>query len=168
MGAILQDVRYALRMLAKNPVFSAIAVLTLALGIGANAAIFSLTDQILLRYLPVREPQQLVTLRNTGSNQGHIWSDSTDDSGMFSYPMYKDLRERNQAFSGLLARYPTQVSVSGRSSTELAQAELVSGNYFETLGVQPAIGRVFNSNDETAPGANPLAVLSYGCWTRQF
>jgi predicted permease len=155
-------------MLARNPVFSAVAVLTLALGIGANTAIFSLTDQILLRRLPVRHPEQLVTLRNTGSNQGHVWSDSTDDSGMFSYPVYKDLRDRNQAFSGLLARFPTQVSVSGQGSTELVQAELVSGNYFEMLGVQPALGRVFSANDETAPGANPLAVLSYGYWARHF
>ena len=168
MGALLQDIRYGLRMLARNPVFSAIAVLTLALGIGANAAIFSLTDQILLRRLPVRNPEQLVSLRTTGSNQGHIWSDSTDDSGMFSYPMYKDLRDRNQAFSSLLARFPAEVSVSGHGSTELAQAELVSSNYFEMLGVQPALGRVFSASDETAPGASPLAVLSYGYWARHF
>ena len=152
MGALLQDIRYGLRTLARNPAFSAIAVLTLALGIGANTAIFSLTDQILLRRLPVRNPEQLVSLRTTGSNQGHVWSDSADDSGMFSYPVYKDLRDRNQAFSNLLARFPTSVSVSGQGSTELVQAELVSGNYFEMLGVQPALGRVFSSSDETAPG----------------
>jgi len=109
-----------------------------------------------------------VSLRTTGSNQGHVWSDSIDDSGMFSYPVYKDLRDRNQAFSSLLARFPTSVSVSGQGSTELAQAELVSGNYFEMLGAQPALGRVFNTTDETAPGANTLAVLSYGYWARHF
>ena len=168
MGSLLQDIRYGLRMLARNPAFSAIAMLTLALGIGANTAIFSLTDQILLRRLPVRSPEQLVSLRTTGSNQGHVWSDSVDDSGMFSYPVYKDLRDRNQAFSNLLARFPTSVSVSGQGSTELAQAELVSGNYFEMLGVQPALGRVFSASDETAPGANTLAVLSYGYWARHF
>jgi predicted permease len=168
MGTLMQDIRYALRMLARSPGFSAIAVLTLALGIGANTAIFSLTDQILLRRLPVRNPEQLVSLRTTGSNQGHVWSDSTDDSGMFSYPMYKDLRDSNQAFSGLLARYPASVSVSGQGSTELAQAELVSGNYFETLGVQPALGRVFSGSDETVPGADLVAVLSYGYWARHF
>ena len=162
MGSLLQDIRYGLRMLARNPAFSAIAVLTLALGIGANTAIFSLTDQILLRRLPVQNPEQLVALRTTGSNQGHVWSDSTDDSGMFSYPVYKDLRDHNPTFSNLLARFPTSVSVSGQGSTELAQAELVSGNYFEMLGVQPALGRVFSTTDETAPGANTLAVLSYG------
>jgi predicted permease len=168
MGNLAQDLRYALRMLAKNPGFAAIAILTLALGIGANTAIFSLTDQILLRRLPVRNPEQLVVLRTTGSNQGHIWSDSTDDSGMFSYPMYKDLRDRNQAFSSLLARYPASVSISGHGSTELSQAELVSGNYFEMLGVQPALGRVFSASDETTPGADSLAVLSYGYWERHF
>ena len=168
MGSLLQDVRYGLRTLARNPAFSAVAVLTLALGIGANTAIFSLTDQILLRRLPVRNPEQLVALRTTGSNQGHVWSDSIDDSGMFSYPVYKDLRDRNQTFSNLLARFPTSVSVSGQGSTELAQAELVSGNYFEMLGVQPALGRVFSASDETAPGANTVAVLSYGYWARHF
>src|ERR1700756_2051000 len=117
MGSLLQDIRYGLRMLSRNPAFSAIAVLTLALGIGANTAIFSLTDQILLRRLPVQKPEQLVVLRSPGANQGHAWSDSTDDSGMFSYPVYRDLRERNQTFSGLLARFPAQVSVSGLGST---------------------------------------------------
>ena len=87
---------------------------------------------------------------------------------MFSYPLYKDLRDRNQAFSGLIARFPAAASVSGQGSTERARAELVSGNYFETLGVRPALGRIFSSNDETAPGANPVAVLSYGYWTRHF
>ncbi|MGH9747206.1 MAG: ABC transporter permease [Candidatus Acidiferrales bacterium] len=168
MQSFWQDVRYGLRMLARNPAFSAIAVLTLALGIGANTAIFSLTDQILLRRLPVQHPEQLVLLRSPGTNQGHMWSDSSDDSGMFSYPVYKDLRDSNQAFSGLLARFPAAVSISGQGSTERALAEVVSGNYFETLGVQPAIGRVFNSNDETTLAANPVAVLSYGYWTRHF
>src|ERR1700751_760842 len=168
MGSLVQDIRYGLRMLARNPAFSAIAVLTLALGIGANTAIFSLTDQILVRRLPVRNPEQLVALRTTGSNQGHVWSDSIDDSGMFSYPVYKDIRDRNQTFSNLVARFPTSVSVSGQGSTELAQAELVSGNYFEMLGVQPALGRVFSASDETAPGANTVAVLSYGYWARHF
>jgi predicted permease len=168
MQSVLQDVRYGLRMLARNPGFSAIAVLTLALGIGANTAIFSLTDQVLLRRLPVAHSEQLVVLRSPGPNPGHTWSDNNDDTVMFSYPMYKDLRDRNQAFSGLLARFPTAVSLAGQGATELANAELVSGNYFEILGVQPALGRVFNPSDETTPGGNPVAVLSYGYWSRHF
>ena len=168
MQSFLQDIRYGLRMLVKNPGFSIVAVLTLALGIGANTAIFSLTDQVLLRLLPVQHPEQLVVLRSPGQNPGRIWSDSNDDTVTFSYPMYKDLRDRNQAFTGLLARFPTAVSLSGQGATELVNAELVSGNYFEVLGVQPALGRLFNASDETGSGADRLAVLSYGYWSRHF
>ena len=167
MGALLQDLRYALRMLAKSPGFTVVAILTLALGIGANAAIFSLTDQVLLRRLPVQKPQELVVLHSPGPQPGRNWSDG-DRGAAWSYPMYKDLRDRNQVFSGLLARFLTQASVSGQGQTELANAELVTGNYFEVLGVRPALGRVFSSQDETAAGANPAAVLSYGYWQRRF
>jgi len=167
MGTLLQDVRYGIRMLAKSPGFTAIAVLTLALGIGANTAIFSLTDQVLLRFLPVAHPEQLVVLRSPGPNPGHTSSDG-DDAASFSYPMYKDLRDQNPVFAGLLARYAVALNVSARGATERADGELVSGNYFEALGVQPALGRVFAPEDETAPGANPVAVLSYGYWTRRF
>jgi predicted permease len=167
MGALLQDVRYALRMLAKSPGFTLIAILTLALGIGANAAIFSVTDQVLLRLLPVQKPEELVVLRSPGPNPGRNWSDG-DAGAAFSYPMYKDLRDHNPVFSGLLARFAVQASVSGQGQTELANGELVSGNYFEVLGVRPALGRVLTSQDETAPGANPETVLSYGYWERHF
>jgi len=167
MGALLQDLRYALRMLAKSPGFTVVAILTLALGIGANAAIFSLTDQVLLRLLPVQKPEELVVLHSPGPQPGRNWSDG-DRSVVWSYPMYKDLRDNNRVFSGLLARFATQASVSGQGQTELANAELVTANYFEVLGVRPALGRVFNSQDETAPGANPVAVLSYGYWQRRF
>jgi len=167
MGALLQDLRYALRMLAKSPGFTIVAILTLALGIGANAAIFSVTDQVLLRLLPVQNPQELVVLHAPGPQPGRNWSDG-DRGAAWSYPTYKDLRDHNQVFSGLLARFAIQASVSGQGNTELANGELVTGNYFETLGVSPALGRVFNSQDETAPGANPLVVLSYGYWERRF
>lgn len=167
MGTLLQDVRYGVRMLAKSPGFTAIAVLTLALGIGANTAIFSLTDQVLLRFLPVAHPEQLVVLRSPGPHPGHTSSDG-DDAASFSYPMYKDLRDRNPVFSGLLARYAIALNVSARGATERAEGELVTGNYFEVLGVRPALGRIFTPADETAPGANPVAVLSYGYWTRRF
>ena len=168
LGSLLQDIRYGLRMLARNPAFSAIAVLTLALASARTRRYFRLPTRFYCGACRCENPEQLVALRTTGSNQGHVWSDSADDSGMFSYPVYKDLRDRNQAFSNLLARFPTSVSVSGQGSTELAQAELVSGNYFEMLGVQRALGRVFSASDETAPGANTLAVLSYGYWARHF
>jgi predicted permease len=167
MGALLQDARYAFRMLAKSPGFTLVAILTLALGIGANAAIFSVTDQVLLRLLPVQKPEELVVLRSPGPNPGRNWSDG-DVGAAFSYPMYKDLRDHNPVFSGLLARFAIQASVSGQGQTELAKGELVSGNYFEVLGVRPALGRVLTSQDETAAGANPETVLSYGYWERHF
>ncbi|HEV2288783.1 MAG TPA: ABC transporter permease [Candidatus Acidoferrales bacterium] len=168
MQTLWQDIRYGLRMLGKSPAFTAIAVLTLALGIGANTAIFSFTDQVLLRMLPVPNPQQLVVLRSPGPNPGRTSSDMTDGAQSFSYPMYKDLRDRSSVFSGLLTCFGVDVNVSGHGSTQSANGELVSGNFFQTLDVAPALGRVFDANDETEPGANPVAVLSYGYWTRKF
>jgi hypothetical protein len=151
----VQDLHFGVRLLRKSPGFAAVAVLTLALGIGANTAIFSLTDQILLRELPVPHPEQLVILRSPGPNHGHSWSDVDQGAQSFSYPMYKDLRERTTVFSGLLACRTTTVNVSGHGDTQVAHADLVSGNFFETLGVQPALGRLFTLNDETAPGQIP-------------
>ncbi|HYL94202.1 MAG TPA: ABC transporter permease, partial [Terriglobales bacterium] len=167
MDTLLQDVRYGTRMLLKSPAFTAIAVLMLALGIGANSAIFSLTDQVLLRELPVQKPEQLVILRSPGEKPGHTSSDS-DAATSFSYPLYKDLRAQSHVLSGLLARYAVPLNVAGQGSTERASGELVSGNYFQVLGVSRALGRVFSLQDETAPGANPVAVLSYGYWARRF
>lgn len=167
MSTLLQDIKYALRMLAKSPGFTVIAILTLALGIGANTAIFSLTDQVLLRALSVPHPEQLVVLHSPGPTSGRTWSDG-DSSASFSYPLYKELRDRGRVFSGLLACFPVALNVSGRGETESAHGELVSGNFFQTLEVRPAIGRMFSASDETAPGANAVAVLSYGYWMRQF
>jgi predicted permease len=168
LDALFQDLRFALRMLRKSPGFTSVAVLTLALGIGANTAIFSLTDQILLRELPVPRPEQLVILRSPGPNHGHTWSDVDQGAQSFSYLMYKDLRERATVFSGLLACRETTVNVSGHGETQAAHSDLVSGNFFQTLEVRPELGRLFTPDDETAPGANPVAVLSYGYWSRQF
>src|SRR6202522_4865729 len=167
MGNFVQDLRYSFRTLGKNPGFTIVAVLTLALGIGANTAIFSLTDQVLLRLLPVAHPEELVILRSPGPSPGRNWNDGPGGTS-FSYPAYKDLRDRNQALAGLLARFAVQVSVAGRGTSELANGELVTGNYFSVLGVQPAIGRVFGAEDETAPGANSVVVLSYGYWKGHF
>jgi predicted permease len=167
MENLLQDIRFGLRTLGKNPGFTIVAILTLALGIGANAAIFSLTDQVLLRLLPVERPRELVVLTSPGMNHGRVWSDS-DGGPSFSYPMYKDLRDRNDVFAGLLAGFHVQVGVTGQGQSQLADGMLVSGNYFQVLGVRPFIGRVFSAQDETAPGANAVTVLSYGYWTRHF
>ena len=167
MESLLQDIRHGFRTLVQNPAFALVALLTLALGIGANTAMFSLTDQVLLRLLPVERPEELVVLVSPGTKPGHVWSD-TDDGPTFSYPEYKELRDRNQVFSGLLARYVTEVNISGQGDSQLANAELVSGNYFQVLGVRSSIGRVFGPGDETAKSANPVAVLSHGFWARHF
>ncbi len=167
MNALLQDLRYALRSLRKSPAFAAAAIATLALGIGANAAIFALVDRVMLRLLPVREPRELVLLRSPGPRQGHTWSDG-DDAFSFSYPMYRDLRDKNEVFAGLLGVYPFAASVAARGATERASGELVSGNYFGVLGVPPSLGRVLSPDDDRAPGAHPLAVLSHGYWVRRF
>jgi putative ABC transport system permease protein len=168
LETLWQDIRFGARLLRKNPVFSLIAIITLGLGIGANTAIFSLTYQVLLQMLPVPHPKELVVLRSPGPKSGRTESDG-DDAFSFSYPVYKDLRERGgRVFAGLLARKSISISISGPGGTERAAGELVTGNYFETLGVVPALGRTLSSEDETAPGANPVAVLSYGFWTRRF
>lgn len=167
MDTLWQDLRYGMRTLIKNRGFTAVAVLTLALGLGANTAIFSLTDQILLRLLPVQKPEELVVLRSPGPKRGRVWSDG-DGAASLSYPMYKELRDKNNVFSGLLARFAVPLSVAGEGQTERADGELVSGNYFEALGVRPALGRVFTQEDDQVPGAGQVVVLSHGYWKRHF
>jgi predicted permease len=167
MQILWKDVRFGLRMLAKSPGFTAIAVITLALGIGANTAIFSLMNQVLLRELPIQNPQDLVILRAPGPVTGHVSSDG-DSTESFSYLMYKGLRDRNSVFSGILARYGFSASVASHGQTDRASGEVVSGNYFDVLGVRPAIGRVFTQDDDRVPGAQPVVVLSHSYWTRHF
>jgi putative ABC transport system permease protein len=167
MTGLAQDLRYALRQLSKSPGFAAVAIITLALGIGANTAIFSLLDQALLRTLPVKDTDRLVILQFTGSFHGRT-STRTDDSFYFSYPMYRDLRDRNSVFSGLLATVWTQVGVQWHNQPELVAAELVSGNYFDVLEVRPALGRVLVASDDLVPDANPVVVLSFSYWNRRF
>ena len=172
MRPLLPDLRLALRMLMKDSGFTAIAILTLALGIGANTAVYSLTDQILLRRLPVRSPDELVVLRMPGPRTGHTWSDIDQGAQSFSYPFYRDLRDRNPVFSGLLARFGVSLSVSAQDRTERAAGELVSGNYFDVLGVRPIAGRFFTSDDDRTPGAHPIWRLGWrmrsGIGTRTF
>jgi len=167
INGFAQDFRYALRQLGKAPGFAAVAIITLALGIGANTAIFSLLDQALLRTLPVKDTDRLVVLQSVGSFNGNT-SSRTDENFYFSYPMYRDLRDRNSVFSGLIATVWTQVGVQWRNQPELVAAELVSGNYFEVLGVQPARGRLLVASDDLAPDANPIVVLSFSYWKRRF
>jgi predicted permease len=167
MQNLWKDISFGLRMLAKSPGFTAIAVITLALGIGANTAIFSLMNQILLQRLPVKNPDQLVILRAPGPATGHVSTDG-DSAESFSYPMYKGLRDNNSVFSGILARYGFSASVASHGQTDRASGEVVSGNYFEVLGVQPAIGRVFSQDDDRVPGSQPVVVLSHSYWTQHF
>src|ERR1700690_4184574 len=135
MNGLLQDLRYAIRQLRKSPGFAVVAIITLALGIGANTAIFSLLDQALLRSLPVKDVDRLVFLKYDGSNTGRLQSRS-DGHFYFSYPMYRDLRDRNSVFSGVIATDWAQVGVQWHNQPDLVPAELVSGNYFDVLGVQ--------------------------------
>jgi len=168
LESLLQDLRFAARLLKKSPAFTAVAVLTLALGIGANSAIFSLMRQVLLQRLPVARPEQLVLLYSPGPRDGHVSSDEADGSESFSYPMYLDLRDKNPVFSGLAAKADFPVSLAVHGQTERADAELVSGNYFETLQVRPALGRLIEPSDTPAPGSNPVVVLDYGYWQKRF
>jgi putative ABC transport system permease protein len=167
MHALWQDVRYGLRMLGKNPGFTSIAILTLALGIGANTAIFSLLNQVLLRRLPVRNPGELVVLKSPGPKHGHVWSDG-DDSEIFSYPLYKGLAKNTAVFDGVIARYEFAAGIASHGQTDRGSGELVTGNYFEVLGVRPALGRVLSPADDDAQGAHPVVVLSHAYWMRHF
>jgi predicted permease len=159
---MITDIKYALRMLAKNPAFACVVVFTLALGIGANAAIFSLTDKVLLQSLPVAHPEQLAVLSSFNSTGG------TRIDSSFSYPMYQSLRDKNDVFSGVIARGGTQMNVSYGDQTERVRGELVSGNFFEVLGVRPWAGRLFTQDDDRNPGTHPVAVLSYSYWESRF
>jgi predicted permease len=165
MNELLQDLSYAVRQFRRAPGFTAAAVFTLALGIGANAAIFSLVDQVLLKRLPVVEPDRLVLLKYTGSDTGQTSSYGGDSQQYFSYPMYRDLRDQNTVFSGILTMFPTQVGIQWHNTPSLANSELVSGNYFSLLGVKPALGRVLVPEDSAVRGATPLVVLSYRYWS---
>ena len=171
MNSLLYDIRYALRQLRKSPGFTVTVILTLALGIGANSAIFTLVDQVLLRMLPVRNPEELVRLEWTGAFSGSMSAFGGDTPGhrnYYSYPMYKDLREQNAVFQGILAADKAQVGVSWRNQAESKDAEVVSGNYFQLLGLRPALGRLFTPQDETAKNANAVVVLSYDYWRTRF
>ena len=164
MTTSTSDVRLAIRSLGRSPLFATVAILSLALGIGANTAIFTLIDQIVLRKLPVTAPEQLVMLYQQGAHNG-----SNMGTRMHSYPMYQDFQKRAEPLAELLCRRLVAASVSIDNQTERLEAEIVSGNYFTMLGVKPAVGRLFNSQeDDQVYQGHPVVVLSYTYWNNRF
>jgi predicted permease len=163
MGHLFADLRFALRTFARAPIFTVVAGISLAFGIGANTAIFTLLDQVLLRALPVQDPEQLVLLSWKGSHYGSNWGMNS-----ISYPMYRDFRDQNQVFSGMICRFGTALSMSHTGQTERAVGELVSGNYFDVLGVRAAAGRLLSEEDTRIAGGNAVAVLNYDYWQTRF
>jgi putative ABC transport system permease protein len=165
MSTFTQDLQFALRQMRRAPGFVLTAVSTLALGVGANTAVYSLLDQALLRALPVRAPEQLVVLSAPGKAwEGHTSDDGAGADKSFSYPMYRDLRDQAKVFDGLIATTQAAVGITYDRMSEPGDAEVVSGNYFSVLGVRAALGRLLTPADDGAPGANPAAVLSYRYW----
>src|SRR5687768_5183370 len=168
------DVTYACRLLRRSPVFAGVAVLSLALGIGANTAIFSLIDTVLLKSLPVQDPERLVLFGNANSAGITIgFPDSSVD--LFSYPTYQEMRKRSQVFSDIAAihSFPSRVhgvvNANGSSGDqEQIKAQLVSGTYFSVLGVKAMGGRTFSAEDDVIPGGHPVVVASFSWWQRRF
>ncbi|MDI6448727.1 ABC transporter permease [Anaerobaca lacustris] len=163
MTTLWQDVRYGVRMLRKNPGFTVVAVVSLALGIGANTGIFTIFEQVLLRSLPVKDAGALVILTPEGKYIGSQWG-----GHVLSYPMFKDFQADEKLFDGVLCRRSEIVVMNDGRGAERIEIALVSGNYFEVLGVPPALGRTFVADDETAPGTNPVIVLSCDFWRSRF
>ncbi|MFL6514825.1 MAG: ABC transporter permease [Chthoniobacterales bacterium] len=160
MDAFLQDVRFGWRQLLKRPIFTALALISMALGIGANTTIFSLLETVLLRPLPVHEPSRLVAVDGTLPNG--------TDFTLQSYPNYKDYRDRSQSFAGLFAYRFVVSSLSHNGVNERGWGFIVSGNYFDVLGVKPVLGRAFLPSEDQTPGSHPVVVLSDACWRKRF
>jgi predicted permease len=160
METLLQDIRFGFRQLMKQRGFAALAIISMALGIGANTSIFSLVDTVLLRPLAVKEPSQLVELYGTLHN-GADWS-------LQSYPNYKDYRDRNTVLSGLFVYRVVVSSLTVNNSSQRVWGYLVSGNYFDVLGVKPTLGRAFLPEEDQTPDSHPVAVISYNCWQHRF
>jgi predicted permease len=154
------DVKHALRGLLRDRAFSAVAVLSIGLGVGANSAIFSLVDQALMRRLPVREPERLVLVNWNGSQVSSLMG----SWNLLSHPFFRDLKADNQVFEGVFARHPTNALFSIDGKPEAVNTEIVSGSYFPVLGVKPALGRLLDESDDVTPGAHPVVALSYDYW----
>ena len=163
MRTLSQDIQYAFRMLLKSPGFTSIAILSLALGIGANTAIFSLLDQLLLRSLPVKDPSRIVQLHARGPHYGSNWG-----MQMMSYPMYRDFRDKADVFDGVICRRSFSVDLGHSGRVDRAIAEIVTGNYFAVLGVQAALGRALTAEDDRKVLAHPVVVLGYDYWRSKF
>src|SRR5262245_15499379 len=165
--SILQDLKHGARMLAKNPGFTLIAVLSIAIGVGANAAMFSLADGLVLRPLPVPRPDQVVSVSATAPRASEVFFLTNN---RISYRDYVDLRDRSQTFAGLAAYTVTFASfATGRD--QVAQSKLglaVSGNFFDVLELQPALGRGIRQDEDVVPGRDAIVVLAYDTWTEQF
>jgi predicted permease len=160
---MLQDLRYAFRNLRRSPAFTAVAISSLALGIGANTAIFTIADQLLLRQIPVRNAADLVRIYTSGPQGGQVFGDD-----LFSYPMYQELRDHNNVLRGIAGRFPTPLNLTYNNRSERIQAELVTGTWFDTLGLVTAIGRGITPQDDRLPGAHPVVVLTYDYWMSRF
>ncbi|MEO8372142.1 MAG: ADOP family duplicated permease, partial [Candidatus Solibacter sp.] len=160
---MLQDFRYAIRNLRRSTLFTVIALFSLALGIGANSAVFTIADQVLLRQIPVKHARQLVHFTSPGPQSGMVWGENR-----FSYPMFQDFRDHNSVFEGVAARFATPLNLSYNNRSERVQAELVSGTWFDTLGLTTVLGRGLTPDDDRLPGAHPVAVLAYDYWQSRF
>src|ERR1700693_2384797 len=172
MPSVTQDFRFALRLWRQRPGFTAVALLSLALGIGANTSIFSLMDALMLRSLPVKQPEQLM-LFGSGRTSGVMDGFPERSSELFSEPFLKSVREKNDVFSDIAALESMTENVHARFAGANAELEplhirVVSGNYFALLGVGPALGRVLAESDDQKPGGNPVMVMSYRFWQRRF
>ena len=164
MSGLPASLKYAFRAFRRNPLFTTIAVLSLALGIGANTAVFTLLDQLVLRLLPVKDPARLVMIWSTSPHLGN-----TAGPRAASYPMYQDFQRRAEAFESVFCRFDTPSDITLDGATERVTAELVSGNYFQALRVGPAIGRVFSAeSDDQIYKGHPVVVLSHLYWINRF
>src|SRR5579862_2313417 len=166
MSSFSQDLKYGLRTLARNPGFTAVALLSLALGIGANTAIFTLTDAVFLRPLPVEDPARVVELFTVD----HVTVNPVAnlERTPTSYKNFLDYRDQNNVFSGLAGFLNGGATLSGYGDPKPMPVVLSTANYFDVLGVKAALGRTFRPDEDSRPGGNPVAVLSHSLWTRQF
>ena len=155
MDTLIKDLRYAARNLAKRPAFTFVVVLTLALGIGINTTVFSLANSVFLRQLPVASPQNLVWIFSNGENPS-------------SYPEYVECQQQAELFDGVLAYDWVRLNLGTNDQAERIEGALVSGNYFDVLGVKAELGRTFLPDEDKTPGASPVAVISHNLWQRRF